>query len=147
VGEFVHEIKRARWLWSVYFTPYGKSVIWPTKRQIQPFADQTHDQLIAGIMREPNSKTRSIESYIRMFCLQGDCGVERLNFLLLPELTREQANVWWKNAIERMVEAKFDALLQDPEWARELRAASSGTKADMLKELKDYSRDKVKRFA
>lgn len=57
------------------------------------------------------------------------------------------ARAWWKGAIEKMVEAKFPMLLQNPIWERELKAVSRKTKADMLKELEDYSENKVKQFA
>jgi hypothetical protein len=147
VGECVHEIKRARSLWSVFFTPYGKTVVWPTERQIRPFASQTHDQLIAGMKLCRDRKPDAMERHVRMFCLLAECGVERLHFLLLPDLTPEQAKVWWKNAIEKMIESKFDALLQEPAWMKELKDVSTGTRADMLRKLKDYSREKVKQFA
>ena len=88
-----------------------------------------------------------MESYVRSFCLLAECGVDRLPFLLLKDLTREEAGRWWKGAIEKMIEGKFPALLQQPGWPDELRAVSSGTEADMRKELKDYCRDKVKQFA
>jgi hypothetical protein len=58
-------------------------------------------------------------------------------------LTREEARRWWKNAIEK----RFPMLLRLPMWRDELRAVSSGTDADMRKELKDYCREKVKQFA
>ena len=77
----------------------------------------------------------------------GECGVERLHFLLLKDLTREEAGRWWKNAIEKMIEERFPVLLGLPVWRDELRAVSSGTEADMRKELKDYCREKVKQFA
>lgn len=148
VGECVQEIKRARALWAHFFTPYGQEVRWPTREQIEPFRDKTHDELIAGIKQprptEPNEK---MQSYVRSFCLLGECGVERLHFLLLNDLTREEAGRWWKNAIEKMIERRFPALLQQRIWVDELKAVSSGTSADMRKELKDYCRDKVKQFA
>jgi len=73
--------------------------------------------------------------------------MQRLDSLVLGELTRQTADEWWKGAIEKMVEARFPALLQEPLWLKELAAVSRGTKADMRKELKDYCRDKVKQFA
>jgi hypothetical protein len=137
-----------RWpVWSKFFTPYGKPIIWPARHQIQPFLGKSVDELIAGISLPSRSKTRTTADNIRSFCLLGGCGWERLHFLLLPELTRENAGMWWKNAIEKMVEARFPSLLQDPLWLKDLKAVSSGTRADMRKELKDYCREKVKQFA
>jgi hypothetical protein len=83
---------------------------------------------------------------LRFFCMVSGCGSERLHFLLLPKLTSQTTRKWWKGAIENMLEAKYSALLQSPVWFRELKKASTGTKADMLKELKDYSANKVKQF-
>jgi hypothetical protein len=147
VGECVQEMKRARSLWMIYFTPYGRPVPWPTHKQIEPFRRKSFDELIAGIEPLPADEERSIAWHVRAFCLQSDCGVRRLNSLILPALTRETAEKWWKVAIEKMVEARFPGLLQQPSWHNELRAVSSGTQADMRKELKDYCRDKVKQFA
>jgi hypothetical protein len=147
VGECVQEIKRARALWAHYFTPYDDPILWPTRKQIEPFREKSFDELIAGIEPFTQGKERSVEGYVRFFCMQADCGVERLDFLLLSELTRETAAKWWKGAIEKMVEARFPALLQQPLWLKELKAVSSGTEADMRKELKDYCRDKVRQFA
>ena len=62
------------------------------------------------------------------------------------ELTREDdeaARKWWKEAIEQMVENRFPALLESPTWVKLLKKVSSGTEADMFKELKDYSSGKV----
>lgn len=70
-----------------------------------------------------------------------------MHFLLLPELTRQTAGQWWKSAIEKMIEERFPSLLQAGRWREQLRAVSSGTEADMRKELKDYCRDKVRQFA
>jgi len=148
VGECINEIKRARRLWAHFFTPYGRPVLWPTREQVEPFLGKTQNELIAGIgISRLVAEERTMEGYVRSFCLLGDCGVERLHFLLLPELTCEKANVWWKNAVEKMIAGRFPDLLLQPVWVRELRAVSSGTEADMLKELKDYCRDKVKQFA
>jgi hypothetical protein len=105
VGECVHEIRRARELWSAFFTPYKKPVIWPVEREIQPFLGKTVDELISGIRPPSRDRTRTTADYLRSFCLLADCGWERLHFLLLAELTRESARFWWKNAIEKMVEA------------------------------------------
>lgn len=147
VGECVQEIKRARWMWATYFTPYKRPIRWPTHKQIQPFSELDIDQLIARFEPFTPGKKRSISSYISFFCMQAECGAERLHFLVLKDLTRKEAANWWKNAIEKMIEARFRALLNQPLWARELKAVSSGTTADMRKELKDYCRDKVKQFA
>jgi hypothetical protein len=147
VGECVQEIKRARALWAHYFTPYDRPVPWPTRKQIEPFRRKSLDELIAGIEPFTADEEKSILWYVRAFCMQGDCGVQRLDSLVLPELTRKTADNWWKVAIEKMVEARFPALLQQPLWRKELTAVSSGTEADMRKELKDYCRDKVKQFA
>jgi len=146
VGECVQEIKRARRLWAHYFTPYDDPILWPTRKQIERFREKSFDELIAGIEPFAPGEERSVEGYVRFFCMESDCGVERLDSLLLPELTRETAVRWWKGAIEKMVEARFPALLQQPLWRKELTAVSSGTDADMRKELKDYCRDKVKQF-
>lgn len=148
VGECVHEIKRARALWAHFFRPYGREVIWPTKAQIEPFRGKTFDELIASIQQAPPAEpNEQMKNHVRSFCLLAECGVERLHFLLLKDLTREEARRWWKNAIEKMIEERFPALLGQPSWLAELRAVSSGTNADMRKELKDYCREKVKQFA
>ncbi|MEN3371174.1 MAG: hypothetical protein V7609_3317 [Verrucomicrobiota bacterium] len=147
VGECVQETKRARALWAHYFTPYERPVLWPTRNQIEPFRRKSFDELIAGIEPFTPGQERSISRHVRFFCLQADCGVDRLDSLLLAELTRETADKWWKGAIEKMVEGRFPALLQEPSWRKELTAVSSGTAADMRKELKDYCREKVKQFA
>lgn len=147
VGECVQEIIRARTLWAHYFTPYNRPILWPKRKQVESFRGQNINELIAGIEPFRKGEERSVEGHVRFFCMQFDCGVERLDSLLLPELTRETAIKWWKGAIEKMVEARFPALLQQPLWFKELSAVSSGTKADMRKELKDYCRDKVKQFA
>jgi hypothetical protein len=140
VGECVQDIKRARTLWA-------QNIVWPTQRQVAPFRKKNIDDLIAGIRPFTQRKRRDIEDYLRFFCMEADCGVERLDALLLPELTRETAAKWWKGAIEKMVDARFPAILQQPLWLKELTAVSRGTEADMRKELKDYCRDKVKQFA
>src|SRR6266478_9527454 len=148
VGECVQEVKRARALWMMYLKPYDRPAPWPTRKQIEPFRRKNLDELVAGI--EPfrgGKEEKSVSWYVRAFCLQGECGAERLDSLILPELTRETAEVWWKVAIEKMVEARFPGLLQQPLWCKELKAVSSGTESDMRKELRDYCRDKVKQFA
>lgn len=148
VGECVHEIKRARALWAHFFTGYGREVPWPTKAQVEPFRAKTLDELIVGIKQpRPTDPDERMESYVRSFRLLAECGVDRLHFLLLKDLTREEAGQWWKGAIEKMIEERFPALLEQPSWREELRAVSSGTRADMRKELKDYCREKVKQFA
>jgi hypothetical protein len=149
VGECVHEIKRARGLWTRLYTPYGRSVAWPTQQDIQPFLGKNLNEVIASIRqpRRDGQNEDEIERHVRFFCLLSDCGSERLHFLLLPELTSKTAPTWWKSAIEKMVEARFPALLQQPCWEKELKAASRGTKADKRKELKDYCVGKVKQFA
>jgi hypothetical protein len=88
-----------------------------------------------------------MEKHLRFFCLLAECGVKRLDFLLLKDLTRDEAGQWWKNAIEKMIERRFPALVRQPVWRNELKKVSSGTNAGMRKELKDYCRDKVKQFA
>lgn len=147
VGECVQEIKRARALWAHHFTPYDRPILWPKRKQIESFRGQNINELIARIEPFTQGKERSVEGYVRFFCMESDCGVERHDSLLLPELTRETAAKWWKGAIEKMVEARFPALLLQPLWLKELSTVSSGTEADMRKELKDYCRDKVKQFA
>ena len=149
VGECVHEIARARTLWADEFIPYGRSVVWPTTEDIEPFLGTSRDGLIAGIKasHQNDEDSETMESHLRFFCLLADCGVERLHFLTLPELTAETASKWWKGAIEKMVEARFPILFGQPSWENELKAVSRGTKADMRKELKDYCVGKVKQFA
>lgn len=148
VGECVHEIKRSRHLWTQFFTSYKVAVSWPTLAEIQPCLGKSMDELVAMIP-PPSRDTRPKDDptrHVRFFSMLAECGSERLHFLLLPELTAKTARTWWKDAIEKMVEARFSSLLQNPGWTRELKAVSSGTKADMLKELKDYSQNKVKQF-
>ena len=77
----------------------------------------------------------------------ANCGQKRLDFLLLPELTKATAQQWWKKGVEKMVVSRFPELLKHLLWEKELKAVSRGTKADMLKELKDYCVGKVKQFA
>ena len=149
VGECVHEIRRSRQLWAQFFTPYKRAVTWPTVAEIQPFLVKSNDELVAMIpppSRDERPKNDPAR-YVRFFSMLSDCGVGRLHFLLLPELTVTTARTWWKDAIEEMVEAKFPSLLKNPVWVRELKRVSTGTRADMLKELKDYSENKVKQFA
>lgn len=144
VGECVHEITRSRNLWMRLYTPYKRTVVWPTDAQIKPLLGKEADDIIGNISAKDGP---TIETHLEFFCLMKDCGSERLHFLLLPELAVETATDWWKGAIEGMVEAKFPALLQEPGWAKELKAVSRGTEADMRKELKDYCVGKVKQFA
>lgn len=151
VGECVSEIKRARGLWAHLFIPYQKPIIWPGKEEIEPYFGKSIDQLICKLP-EPrrdagNSQEEEMAQHLRFYCMCVDCGTDRLHFLTLPELTIQTARMWWKEAIEKMVEARFPTLLENPAWQKELNDVSSGTRADKLKELKDYSRDKVKQFA
>lgn len=148
VAACVHEIKRARALWAHLFTPYQREVVWPTREQIEPFRGKTADELLATFRPErTEASSDEIEKHLRFFCLLAECGAERLDFLLLKDLTRDEAGHWWKNAIEKMTEKRFPALLRLPVWREELKKVSSGTHAGMRKELKDYCRDKVKQFA
>ncbi len=78
----------------------------------------------------------TVGEHVRFFCMQAGCGEEQLHFLLLPELNERTASRWWKGAIEEMLERRFPQLLKQPVWARELKKVSSGTEADMRKELK-----------
>jgi len=145
IAECVDEIIHARSLWARFFTQRDKEVIWPALADIQPYVTKTTDQLLSkkiDVMKEPHQ-----EFHLRFFCLCHGGGQERLHFLCLPELTQSSSPHWWKHAIETMVEARFPALLEQPAWFKELKAISTGTRADMLKELKDYSREKVKQFA
>lgn len=146
VGECVHEIKSARSFWTLYFTPYGRTPVWPSREQVKQFREMSMDDLIASIGNCGRVEEGTVDDHVRIFCIQGGCGKERLHFLLLPELTRQAATVWWKGAIEKMVEDRFPELLKQPVWVRELKKVSTGTEADMRKELKDYCRDKVKQF-
>lgn len=145
VAECVLEVQRARQLWAHYFRPYDRPVPRPKRSEVKRFSGKTQNELIKEISlaRERNW---SIDDYLRAFCMQAECGTERLHFLLLPDLTKETAARWWKGAIEKMVEDRFPKLLQTPRWHKELKDASTGTERDMRKELKDYCRDKVKQF-
>lgn len=146
VGECVHEIKRARAFWALYFTPYGRTPVWPSREQVEQFREMSMDDLIASIGNCAPVQEGIVEDHVRFFCMQAGCGKERLDFLLLPELTGQTAKDWWKGAIEKMTEDRFPQLLKQSVWVRELKKVSSGTEADMRKELKDYCRDKVKQF-
>jgi hypothetical protein len=147
VGECVQEIQRARYLWSNLFIPYGKPVVWPTLKEIEPYLGMAKvDDVMADVKREPSRQPRGMKEHLRFFCLLEGCGANRLHFLILKDLTKAEALNWWKGAIEKMVEQKFPDLMQHPNWIRELKRVSSGTVADMRKELKDYCRDKVKQF-
>lgn len=146
VAECVDEILRARHLWAGMFARRNHEVVWPSPQQIAPYLNLSLDELLA----EKEGKARDAQSGIAnltFFSLCRGGGVQRLPFLCLPELTPASARQWWKQAIEGMVEARFPSLLEQPAWEKELKAVSSGTRADMLKELKDYSRDKVRQFA
>ena len=114
VGECVQEIKRSRYLWTVYFTPYKIAVIWPTRAQIKPFIGKSLDELLAMVPMpsRPRRASDDPDRHVRFFSMQSECGSERLHFLLLPELTVKTARTWWKDAIEQMVEARFSSLLQ-----------------------------------
>jgi hypothetical protein len=147
IGECVQEIRYARSIWENLFTPYQKQVEWPTPEQIKPLQGKSRDDILSECRAEKIDETSEVEKHLRFFCIVRNCGEERLHFLILPELIRQSDPRWWKLAIEKMVEDRFPALLQIPIWVEELKAVSRGTKADMLKELKDYSRDKVKQFA
>lgn len=147
VAECVDEIRRSRSLWSQPFTRRNFPIEWPTTEQIKPFIGKTSNQVIEGSNVLHRKGKETIESRLEFFCVLAGCGVERLHFLTLPELTRQTDSIWWKGAIEQMVVARFPALLGNPAWEKELRAVSSGTKADMRKELKDYCVEKVKQFA
>jgi hypothetical protein len=146
VGECVDEIMRSRCQWSSPFTRYKFPVQWPTQEQMQPFLGKKPNELISVEKAPHKIGHETMESRLLFFCLLAGCGAERLHFLTLPELTTETATIWWKGAIERMVEARFPSLLEHPAWKKELKAVSSGTKADMRKELKDYCIAKVKQF-
>lgn len=145
IAECVDEVVLARRHWANFFIPYKKEPAWPTQEQISPLVNLTRDELLAFCVKEQNNGGGQL--LLCLFCLQADCGTERLHFLCLPELTKKTATTWWKLAIERMVESRFPSLLKHPGWEKELKAVSTGTRADMLKELKDYSREKVKQFA
>jgi hypothetical protein len=147
VGECVDEITRSRSLWCNPFTRYNRPVVWPTTEQIKPFFGKNAHQLISesNVPLGPGKET--METRLLFFCVLDGCGAERLHFLTLPDLTTQTASIWWKGAIEKMVEARFPSLVNLPAWEKELRAVSTGTKADMLKELKDYCIGKVKQFA
>ncbi len=143
----MHEIKRARRYWALYFTPYGQTPVWPTRKQIDQFRVETIEDYTATIGSDLPREKITLGEHVRFFCMQAGCGEERLHFLLLLELNEQTASTWWKGAIEEMVERRFPQLLRQPAWVRELKKVSSGTDADMRKELKDYCRDKVKQFA
>ena len=114
---------------------------------IARFKGKTQDDLIREIPTiNAGQGHLSLDDYLRLFCMTQDGGIERLHFLWLPGLTKATARRWWKGAIEQMVESRFVELLNNPLWLRELRAVSSGTEADMRKELKDYCREKVNQF-
>ena len=105
------------------------------------------EELISVKEDPPKIGHQTMESRLRTFCILYGCGFDRVHFLALPDLTPGTASVWWKAAIEKMVEARFPSLLQHPAWENELKGVSTGTKADMRKELKDYCIGKVKQFA
>jgi hypothetical protein len=139
--------------WAEGEEPRPDPVVWPTPRQIKPFVGKSLREALAlrapffGGLRKQAPAQSHLESKLFVFtCLPG-CGSDRLHFLCLPDLTAATAKTWWKQAIEPMIVAKFPELLERPAWLKELKAASSGTKSDMLKALKDYCRGKVKQFA
>jgi hypothetical protein len=126
--------------------------MWPTQEQIKPFLafrGKGEDAVLSGIERVKNIKTAedNMKSHLRFFCILTDCGVDRIHFLALEELTQKESPNWWKKAIEKMVEAKFPKLLQQPVWKKELKKVSSGTQSDMLHEFKKFCIGKVKQFA
>lgn len=150
VGECIDEIKLSRGHWENLYLPYRLPVVWPLSDQIKPFLNKSVDELIQagrGKIGQEKTAEEKLDSHLRFFGMLKGCGVDRLHFLLLPELTKETAMAWWKGAIEKMIDSKFPRLLEEPHWEKELRAISRGTKADMRKELKDYCVGKVKQFA
>ncbi|MBE0543582.1 MAG: hypothetical protein IH623_19730 [Verrucomicrobia bacterium] len=150
VAECVHEIKLARDAWADLSAWDQHEVIWPTQEQVQRLMGKSIDDILGTRKEGINQNAHDgdeLGSHLELFCMFAECGVARLHFLTLPELTAAAAPLWWKGAIEKMVEARFPKLLEIPSWLECLQAVSTGTKPDMLKELKDYSRDKVKQFA
>lgn len=150
VAECVNEIELARNAWASIYRRGKCQVTWPTLSQVEPFLKKTTDDLLTERLPKESPVQGSKEetaSYLRLFCLLADCGPARLHFLVLPKLTVASASIWWKDAIEKMLEERFPKLLERPSWLDALRSVSTGTRADMLKELKDYSRDKVRQFA
>lgn len=148
VAECVNEIKQARSAWARFYVLRTREVVWPTRELIAPLIGST----VGDLLREKTpaaplpGSAEEMTFHLKFFCTLADCGVERLHLLTLPELAVSTAPVWWKEAIEKMLEARFPKLLETPSWLECLKAVSTGTKADMLKELKDYSRDKVRQF-
>ena len=152
VGECVDEIVRTRKHWSDLFVRRGVPVLWPTKEQIKPFqafCGKGVDVVLSGTEKVKSIKSAedNMKSHLRFFCILTDCGVDRIHFLVLKELTQWESLNWWKGAVEKMVEAKFPTLLQQPVWKGELKKVSSGTQSDMLHELKKFCVGKVKQFA
>jgi hypothetical protein len=152
VGECVDEITRTRKHWSDLFAQRGAPVMWPTQEQIKPFLafrGKGEDAVLAGIEKVKNIKNAedNMKSHLRFFCILSGCGVDRIHFLALEELTQKESPHWWKKAIEKMVEVKFPKLLEQPVWKTELKKVSSGTQSDMLHELKKFCVGKVKQFA
>lgn len=155
IGECVDEIIKTRRQWERIFRPEGWSVIWPTHEQIKPFLKFKGKNIDAadGVLQEMGKvhliKTNEdkLNASLRFFCMLNGCGIDRIHFLALNELTKYESKKWWKEAIEPMVEAKFPALLKEPLWNRELVKISNGTEKDMLHELKKYCAGKVSQFA
>jgi hypothetical protein len=128
-------------------------VPWPTQEQLKPFLlykGKSLNDLLEGMKLldiKSESPEEQVTSRLRFFSLCKGCGIDRIHFLTLPTLTEETDRVWWKNAIEKMIETKFSTLLRLPHWEKELNGVSTGTAKDKLHELKKYCVSKVKQFA
>ena len=148
VADSVEEVHYARRVWKMNFEPYGEPVRWPEQDDVNPFLGKSSHQIIADLQVTIKSGRKFINDdwqvKLRAFCRNPTrAGSGRLHFLLLPELTSQTASIWWKEALEKMIEAKFDSLRGFPIWDELGAATDNGTDRARLWTLKKYCVGKV----